>query len=51
VIPFSIPKNTWFFLTYAFDYMENVTQLYVNYQKDGRDFFVKRKFEVDFLDF
>lgn len=50
-MPFTIEKETWVFISYAFDYANDTTQLYVNYQKDGEDFFVKQKFEASFPDF
>jgi len=30
-MPFTIEKETWVFISYAFDYANDTTQLYVNY--------------------
>ena len=50
-IPFDIPVDTWFFISYSFDYAKNVVQFHVHYQVDGKEFGLTKKFVTNYPTF
>lgn len=48
---FEIPEETWFFISYGFDYKKKRVQLHVSYQIFGEEIFVTKSFETDYPEF
>ena len=48
---FDLPENTWFFISYGFDYKKKMVQIHISYQIFGQDITLTKNYETDYENF